>query len=551
MSEFEHLTQLLDQVEALTDSSALEGFDLGKEAAELAKVQEKPHEFARAMLRIGWAGRHLGRLREAMDALQIALPILEAFRDTRRYMQALNILGIIYGDLSDSHSALQYFEKAAQEARILGDQLYLLRVLNNVAGTFMDMGDYVRSLEQYEKLLAIYKEYPNPHEESYILNNIGYAHLLLAQAESDEQRQRQHLHQALVCTEHSIELCQQLHLVGNLCESQSTLAITLMQLKRYDEAKESLLTLLALSKEVSHKRHEGIALTELGKLYSYLNDFLVSDNYFLSAIDVLETSQIQGELHAAHLSFSESLETQGRFEEALRHFKRYHQLDQHIRSEDATAQLEVMSARLDLERAQHEGELQRLRNQELAALNAKLEEQSKAFQHLANHDPLTQLANRRSLEVQLDRLFAKAQKEGHIFTVVLLDIDHFKRINDRFSHHIGDEVLKHIAKILQHHTRTSDFCARYGGEEFVLIADKLQGRGAWEYCERLRRAVELYPWAQIHIDLRVTLSLGFCYDTTLENHERMLSVADEYLYVSKESGRNCVSPPLAELPKPV
>jgi len=120
------------------------------------------------------------------------------------------------------------------------------------------------------------------------------------------------------------------------------------------------------------------------------------------------------------------------------------------------------------------------------------------------------------------------------------DIDFFKQVNDRFSHAVGDAVLKEIATILLAATRTTDLVARYGGEEFVIAFVETPQAEAEALCERLRQAIEDHSWAAIDPKLSVTMSMGLCGDLSIGSAEAMLSAADQCLYMAKEQGRNRV-----------
>jgi two-component system, cell cycle response regulator len=126
--------------------------------------------------------------------------------------------------------------------------------------------------------------------------------------------------------------------------------------------------------------------------------------------------------------------------------------------------------------------------------------------------------------------------------VALADVDHFKGINDRFSHAVGDEVLRCVGEILRAHCRLGDLAGRYGGEEFMLVFRNLEMRAANEICERVRRAVESWDWQSIHPHLRVTLSMGLASSTSFDEAQGLLDAADHWLYEAKHHGRNQVQP---------
>jgi len=162
---------------------------------------------------------------------------------------------------------------------------------------------------------------------------------------------------------------------------------------------------------------------------------------------------------------------------------------------------------------------------------------------LSLRDPLTGLYNRRHFDEQASILYRNAVRHGRPFSVAIGDLDHFKRINDSFSHATGDAALRAVAAILKEHTRASDAVARYGGEEFVLACSESTLAQTVHRCEELRRRIEAHPWRELHPDLAVTISLGVCDELTLGGMEHMLADADRRLYRAKQGGRNRVMPP--------
>ncbi|MBB5208334.1 ligand-binding sensor domain-containing diguanylate cyclase [Chiayiivirga flava] len=170
----------------------------------------------------------------------------------------------------------------------------------------------------------------------------------------------------------------------------------------------------------------------------------------------------------------------------------------------------------------------------------KLRKQSEAFARQAQEDALTGLPNRRSLDYALSRRFADACAAGAPLSVAIADIDHFKKINDNYSHETGDQVLRAVASILREGVRTDDVVGRYGGEEFLLLFPGLGVNEAATLCERLRRRVAGFDFASRYSGLEVTVSIGLADHATRPGHEGLLSAADVMLYEAKNAGRNRV-----------
>lgn len=177
-----------------------------------------------------------------------------------------------------------------------------------------------------------------------------------------------------------------------------------------------------------------------------------------------------------------------------------------------------------------------------ARLLEELRLKSEAFEHQAKHDELTGLANRRWFDQQLARDHAAARESDRPHAVALVDVDHFKSINDRFGHQTGDEVLRAIAAVLRQFQPVDERVARYGGEEFAMSFPDLSFEEARARLERLRAAIAELDLSALSPRLAVTVSIGLCADHRLKHHERLLGEADHYLYEAKRHGRNRVEP---------
>ena len=170
----------------------------------------------------------------------------------------------------------------------------------------------------------------------------------------------------------------------------------------------------------------------------------------------------------------------------------------------------------------------------------ELRVQADEFERQATHDKLTGLPNRRYADDYLQQQIELARRNNHYGAVALADIDHFKKINDDYSHAKGDIVLRRIARILKDGCRRSDFVARYGGEEFMLCFPETDGEHARQVCEQMRRAVEEADWSEIDKDFGVTISFGVAQMNFASRRRTLLNDADERLYRAKREGRNRV-----------
>lgn len=153
-------------------------------------------------------------------------------------------------------------------------------------------------------------------------------------------------------------------------------------------------------------------------------------------------------------------------------------------------------------------------------------------------DKLTGLFNRSKLDSAIQKEHPRFIRYGHAYSVIIFDIDHFKKVNDTYGHLIGDYVLKEIAKISNEHTRETDIVGRWGGEEFLVICPDTDLDGAFVLAENLRSAIENYKYEHVE---KITSSFGVASSSGVTEYEVILKKADDALYQSKQTGRNKVT----------
>lgn len=181
-------------------------------------------------------------------------------------------------------------------------------------------------------------------------------------------------------------------------------------------------------------------------------------------------------------------------------------------------------------------------HQEMESRLLEAAEEKTALQELALHDAMTGLYNRRFLDAAIVREIALSEREQRSLAVIMLDLDHFKNVNDRFGHSAGDQVLKALADIMRQTSRESDLICRYGGEEFIAIIPNMTAAQAFERAEIWRKQLEQNTVIYGGNEIKITLSAGIAiYPGHGKNGEELILCADEMLYQSKHSGRNQVS----------
>jgi diguanylate cyclase len=174
----------------------------------------------------------------------------------------------------------------------------------------------------------------------------------------------------------------------------------------------------------------------------------------------------------------------------------------------------------------------------LSISRLELEKSISTIRELSIHDELTGVYNRRHFLELLEYEKNRSSRGGALFSIVMLDIDNFKIVNDNYGHLVGDEVLRAVTTAISNALRSTDFCGRYGGDEFLLVLTQSDIDSAMICAERVRSSIEQSIFPDLGPDIKITVSLGLTEYHIREDIGKMIARADEALYCAKKSGRN-------------
>jgi diguanylate cyclase (GGDEF)-like protein len=179
-------------------------------------------------------------------------------------------------------------------------------------------------------------------------------------------------------------------------------------------------------------------------------------------------------------------------------------------------------------------------NQDFIKRNVELQDMQKRLQMLASHDELTGLFNRRYVLERIEEKLPQIKRHQLNFCIMIMDVDHFKNVNDEYGHAAGDDVLRTTAEILTRELRQDDIVARYGGEEFLMLLPMTELSSAEMLVERLRSTIEKQTYLFEDVRISVTASFGITQYALNDTADKMIDRADKALYQAKLAGRNCV-----------
>ncbi|MDX2128403.1 MAG: diguanylate cyclase [Chloroherpetonaceae bacterium] len=534
----------------LKEESAEYSLDLAKEASEIATGLKDERLSALASFLESACYYLIGNYNSALSRLLELVPHFESLQDNYYKSHVLNWIGNCYFRLGDYAFALDYFTKSIKLKEEQKDRLGLAYSINDIGSVHQALGDYHKALEFYFQSLKIKQELGHEKSKAFTLNLIGTAYQKLGE---DEKAIDYYLR--------SFEILQSVN-------DQRGMGITLSNLGELyqiggdvEKAEQCYSQSLVYARLVRNRFNEAATLIRYGRLLLSKKSIDEAFSEIHLGMSIAVEMKAKEWIAEAHLALSQCYEFENNIASALMHFKQYHKVNEEIFSRESDRKMKTHFVQLETERSQKEAEIYRLKNIELVQANAMLQEtmrrlkdsdqqktlllkqvreQSEALEKQSKEDSLTSLYNRRYLDKYLSIEFERAKRYDRPLSVAMADIDYFKKVNDRFSHQVGDRVLREVAQIFKKNSRISDVVARYGGEEFVLVMPETIKENAYIVCEKIRQSVETYDWKSIHPNLTLTISIGIAQSDDIDNYEKLIGKADENLYVAKDKGRNLV-----------
>ena len=454
---------------------------------------------------------------ELADAGRLAQQVLKwATENGSRHLLARGhyVLQAVFLDLGDLSLALEHSVRAAELLPETASGELRFDHLCRLADCLGLNGDVEAARERYPAALRLAEALGDVDRELVVVNNWAYVEAQHGDAETALELSTR-LQEVSTATGRTLN-------VGRL----DTVARTLMRLGRLEEAEVVLQP--GLDPELQRATSDGDAgadcLLTLAEVQRRLGRLAQAQETLDACVRICEelglgtirvhARQEQAELHAAT----------GDFRSAYEEHKVYSRDAMQLQSDERDARARTLQAVYEATEARR---------------------QSRRYRELSLRDPLTGLYNRRFVDEELPRLLASAAGGRATVTVALLDLDHFKRVNDTCSHDVGDEVLRAVARLMGDTVATApegSFAARMGGEEFLLVLADGDARTTTDRLEALRRTIAGHPWAPVTGPVPVTASIGAASAPRVAVPEsaQLLSRADACLYRAKRTGRDRV-----------
>lgn len=462
-------------------------------AQSLYEALNDPSGAAVELCFIGVAQAYVGLYPDALRNMFEALNVFETIVDHRMLSLSLNGIGYTYVLLDEPAKGLPYLLESERIARETNPGTDLVNTLGSLSRAYLCMGEGERALECSLESVRVSREVGVLIKEAENLLGLGSVYLA-----------RHELVEAEACFQDSLVLARKHGYRFTEAGALRRLGQAVMQQSQTKPAISFMLEALAIAQEIGAKQETYLCLSDLAAICKEAGDF----------------------------------------EAAFDYYQQFHSAKQSLFSEQAEFRIKSLEIAHELQQATRENEIYYLRN---VALQTEVEQRVKAqavAEQLAIVDSLTGLFNRRHLVELAEHQLEIATRYQRPFSLIMFDVDNFKKINDTFGHAAGDKVLTILSSNVQNSLRRSDVIGRYGGEEFVIILPETNIEAALMIAERIRQDVASLMIEFGRNRISVTISAGISGVVAPTKDDRIVQLidrADQALYQAKHAGRNLTS----------
>ncbi len=585
---------LIAEAHAQRHTDARAALACAEQAHTLALRCDHQRGLAHALLRRAVCLSILGAVAPAGEdcdtLLQQAVSLMRSLGDRAGEAEALNQQGLRLAMGGHGERAIALYAQVRALRAALGDRGGEAAVVLNIAIQHRHNGDLAAALACGHESLELAHQAADARLQAYALTHLGLVLALLDEPAAAEQHLAHSLALVRGTTDRAhestvlVSLSQLKQRAGDAAAAQALAEQALGLARGTGNLGDMVDALVALAQALQARGEHAAAVAPLHEatlLAQQRGDLGLAAEVLLAQAETpralgrpLEALALLAQAHQqaeaagalqlcalAHEGLSLAHEAAGDLAAALRHQRAFQACERRLRNQPAQRRLRQFLQQQELASAENDAQAERQRSAQLlqaldearraeqsrSQLLAELQAQAELLQQLAREDGLTGVANRRWLDLQLQRETERAQRFGHALAVAMVDVDHFKAVNDRLSHGVGDAVLRTLATLLRRSCRASDVVGRYGGEEFMLIFVESAPAQALEACEKLRERVAAHVWSQVHPALQgLSVSIGvagFAAGEALAAGapaESLVERADRALYRAKNGGRNRV-----------
>lgn len=459
------------------------------QSLKLVEETKDPSQIGSRLNKIGLLKTTLKKYSEALEALFRALSIAQQINDKVMEGQALNYIGSIYIDLSEPAKGISYLQQSLDIIESTGNTEELGKTFFSLCHAYLAQGNLQKALYFGKKAVAHFQDSEIHYYHADALIHLGRVHLAM---------------------------------------------------KAYPQAKETIREALLLAERYNFPREVCTALCLLGKIEIEDRVYLEAENNLLESLRLAEQINLSPTIIECHYLLAELYARQGNFDRAYEHHKKYHTNTEESHQLDILNRVKLLELSHNLETARKISEALKEQNQALRD-EVRLRETAQAkLEELSRKDSLTGIYNRRYFFELAEQEFNRARRYQRPVAMIMIDLDHFKKINDTHGHLIGDQVLNEIARRIQDNSRQVDIVGRYGGEEFIILLPETTLEDACTLAERIWNSLTQRPTNTSKLLLPIQVSIGVASNTGDNEVSlfKLIERADKALYRAKELGRN-------------
>ena len=512
---------------------------LSQDTASLAKSDGHVvynQGLAASLITLAFLDSEEGNLETAVSRCLEALSFLQDGFEDNRFSESLiaawYTLGWIYFYSGDYPAALEFGLKALNKAEETGSKEIEAWALDLAASTYKDP---TQAIHMYQKALRIFEESNDIEGQVRTLNNWACTLLEIRDYST-----------ALEYSQKSMQLAQTGMLKRDEININSTLGEIYIAMGEYSQAQRYFEKAKRLIENYGRDISYLYILIGLGEVFLAQNELDNAEQELLGALNMAMRADMRSEQVRCNRLLSSTYERRGRFDKALEYYKFFHSVKEGIAGESVARQITALKMSYQVETAQRDAEIQRLQKEKL---QLELDEHKRMhiiLENLATRDPLTNLYNRRHFLTLAEQEWKRALRYKHPICVLMLDLDHFKNINDTYGHATGDQTLITVAGIIQAALRATEIAGRYGGDEFAVVLPETIGKNGLIVSKRIHDGIANQVMHTEIETFNLSVSIGVAELSDLNREQvktlyELLSQADQALYVSKKSANNPIS----------
>jgi len=532
------LPQELDQIQALAQQYLKTNPNNAIKVTEqtitwLASIRTNKDEYAQELsdflLLQGDAYCSIGNHQQGLQSYQQSLNLIEKTRPLIEVGRRLCKVGAVQAHQKNYSKALQILFRTLDIAQKTREKSLEGQVLNHIGFIYVDLSEPMKGLSYLQQSYDILEEHGSGEEIGVTVNSLCLAYFKLGKYEK-----------ALSYGQKAATYFQNNEVFQLAADAWINIGRVYLGMANLAQAEQALLQANHLADTYHFHQHASIALSLLGKVQIEQNQFKEAEKNLKKSLELAGEISLHSIKADCHLMLSDLYAAAGNHKQAYEHHQAFHEEKEQTYQRDIANRVRVLELSHHLETAKNISETLQAQNEALRE-EVRLRKRTQAkLEALSRIDPLTGLFNRRHFFELAEKEFSRARRYRRPVSAIMVDLDHFKTINDNHGHIVGDQVLAEVAQRIQQNSREVDIVGRYGGEEFIILLPETNLEDALILAERIWKSLTARPasTSKLVLPLQASLGVSSCsngVDTPLYD---LIEQADQALYRAKDLGRN-------------